>query len=701
MRVYFDIPPGLSRAMHRVVNALAQTCAENGFERVDHEINAELVILHVIGFPETVEAVERLKAEGKKYGLIQYCMRTTQKPNTRDWLGLWGGAEIVWTYYDLPAMIAEDSVGLTVGINLYMSPLGGNSKVFRPWPVQKKAEIMTSGYVAESEGVKEAAEATRRVGGRMIHLGPESEIGYLGDHVGFMFNVNDGILSQGMARCKYVAALRRGEGFELPGVEGLLCGARPVCFDQPHYRKWYGDFAEYIPEGSPEEVTDALEKLFAGPYREVTTEEIKQAAELFNWQTITTGFWQALRLRVKTRPMAVVRKRKTLLWVGDAVVASGFARATHHILNRLKDEYDVKVLGINYHGDPHEYPYDIFPTVHYGAPSDMFGMKRLPSLAKQVNADVIVLQNDPWHIPGYVEGLKKESISSALVGAIAIDGKNCQGALNLNDLTMSVFWTDFALNEARDGGYQNPATVIPLGVDLEIYHPMDKELLRKRFMPKLPAGSFIVGNANRNQPRKRLDLTIRYFCRWVKEFDVENAFLYLHVAPTGDRGYDCGQLFDYYRRTLKHHGLEKRLFLAEPEMGYGVNEKTLAATYSLWDVQVSTTQGEGWGLTTLEGMACGVPQICPDWAALGEWAKPAVILVPCSSTAVTPNNINVVGGIADEDRFLNALNHVYSVPDLQGDMISKGLDLANQPQYRWSNIGERWAEVISMALNLR
>src|SRR4030042_4693883 len=109
-------------------------------------------------------------------------------------------------------------------------------------------------------------------------------------------------------------------------------------------------------------------------------------------------------------------------------------------------------------------------------------------------------------------------------------------------------------------------------------------------------------------------------------------------------GYDVRQLMRYYGFTKE----DKRLILAEPHIGHGVEEEMLPSVYSSFDVQLTTTQGEGWGLTTMEGMACGVPQIVPDWSALGEWAREAALLVPCSTHAVTPNGVNVVGGAPDK-----------------------------------------------------
>lgn len=375
-------------------------------------------------------------------------------------------------------------------------------------------------------------------------------------------------------------------------------------------------------------------------------------------------------------------KSRRLLWVGDAACSSGFARCTHEILKIVRHYWDVSVLGINYLGDPHGYPYPIYPAVLGG---DVFGVRRLQPVANLVKPHVIVIQNDVWNIPAYLRNL---STDAKLVGVLAVDGKNCQGKL-LNPLDHCVFWTEFGLGEAREGGYTGKATVIPLGVDIDSFEAREQLQARKAIgLPEKCWNGFIVGNVNRNQGRKRMDLTIQYFAEWVKDYRITDAWLFLQVAPTGDQsGYDVQQLARYY-------GIADRLILVAPKPYEPITESDVVNVYASFDVQVSTTQGEGFGLTTLEGMACAVPQIVPDWAALGEWANTAAVLVPCSSVAVTPGGPNAIGGIPDKLAFKRALDSLYKSPDLRITVGRRGYELARRNEFRWDQIGRQYAQVL-------
>ena len=381
---------------------------------------------------------------------------------------------------------------------------------------------------------------------------------------------------------------------------------------------------------------------------------------------------------------------KKLLWIGDAVVETGFSRATHEILNVLRHTWDVNVLGLNYWGDPHELPYKVWPAAEGFKRDDPHGKRRCARLITELKPDVVVLLNDPWNIPGYLERVG----NIPAVGYIAVDGKNCRGN-ELNGLACAVFWTEFALTEAANGGYRGRGAVVPLGVDREVYKPRPQQEARTRIgLPTDLNQAFIVGNVNRNQPRKRFDLTMKYFATWVHENDITDAYLFLHVAPTGDDAVDVSQMARYL-------GIARYVIAASPAIGSGISQEALSWTYNAFNVQVTTTQGEGFGLTTLEGMASGIPQVVPDWSALGEICEDAAIKVSCPTTAATPNRINVIGGIPDEREFVKAMDTLYRDQDLCKDMGARGIELASQDRYDWGKLGELFGNVLDQTTTAR
>jgi glycosyltransferase involved in cell wall biosynthesis len=100
----------------------------------------------------------------------------------------------------------------------------------------------------------------------------------------------------------------------------------------------------------------------------------------------------------------------------------------------------------------------------------------------------------------------------------------------------------------------------------------------------------------------------------------------------------------------------------------------------------------------MEGMACGIPQIVPDWAALGEWTTGAALKVPCTEIACTPNMINVVGGIPSRRATIEALDLLYRDRNLRSQYSKAGLELVHRQQYRWEEVGQSFADAIEMVL---
>jgi hypothetical protein len=282
MRVYAE-PPLKDNAISRIADAVKKY-APAGVEFVESEEEAELVVIYVHGFRRAVwYQTGRLRDQKKKFAIVQLCIRGTPNPKTEDWIPIWREAKVVWSYYDLPALCQED--GNDVIFNFYHAPLGVDPEIFRETPAERKFLIASTGtgrgWNKESKNqVLAAAE-----GKPVFQLG----FGQNEQNVTYSNGIPDAELAKYYSQCRYVAGLRRIEGFELPVIEGLLCGARPVCFDRPHYDYWFGSLVEYIPEDGA--ITENLRKLFTQDPRSVTDEEKAYVRKNFNWNKIIGDFW--------------------------------------------------------------------------------------------------------------------------------------------------------------------------------------------------------------------------------------------------------------------------------------------------------------------------------------------------------------------------------------------------------------------------
>lgn len=307
MKAFVEVvPKDLSYGIHRVAEALRAAAPAFDVEIVTDPSTADLLVQHVIGWGSLAGWEPLLKGNQPRRVLMQYCLRTTEDPSPARWFAEWSKPDVAFvaSYYDLDAYVfrPKSLTGAAPGVpelllqgkqfQFYYAPLGADPSIFKPDPIKRALfQCATSGYVADTESVGEVAKAAAAVGGRVFHLGPNLD---LGPHVLHVRGISDRLLAELYSGCRYVSGLRRVEGFELPAVEGLLCGARPIMFDTPDYRRWFDGFATFVPECSPDELTDRLKSLFSAPQTPTPRAVLKEARARFSWSAFADGFWRRL-----------------------------------------------------------------------------------------------------------------------------------------------------------------------------------------------------------------------------------------------------------------------------------------------------------------------------------------------------------------------------------------------------------------------
>lgn len=704
LSVYIDRDLGRLKQV-RIAQALTATAPP--WARIVQDVaQADLQILQVVA----LDARRGVKAP--RYAIIQHAQRHEHRHGARapivvpsnfnPWEALWSKALAIWS----PVGISV--AALNHQAHLYLAPFGVDTGVFRPSGAPRDVGLVTTGVSNVDEPIEEAAAAALRAGLTVTHVGPfdvEGMNARVSPGMSAVNSLSDNELAALYSRARWVSGLRYKEGFELPALEGLACGARPICFDTPENREVFKDHALYVHELAGDALVDQLTTVMSQPARPVGVQELNDVALRYDWERLAVGYWQALQNacaadaslapRIAAPPpthrtirLATERKRR-LLWIGDSPTTAwtGFGRAAFNILKELQARFDVHVIGTTYDGCPYDrtaMPYDVYPI-----------SKGVPEVLRIVQPDVVLAQHDPWHVQNWLRDAGKIPV----VAIMPIDGTNCRCDY-LNELAMAVWWTKWSEQEARIGGYTGPSCVVPLGVDLSIFKPLDRQQARTTIgLPAEVHDKFIVGCVARNQPRKRLDLLVRHFAEWVKSRGIDDAYLYVQTAPTGESAYDVASLMRYER-------LESRMLLVTPALYRTLPETTQAGVYNSLDVYFTTTQGEGWGLPVMEAMACGVPCIVPEWSALADWAKDAAVFSPCGDISGTINSfapmsgtkIAVLGGVPNKADNVAALDRLYRDAEFYGDVRARGLALVERPEFRWPAIGQGVLAAVENAL---
>jgi glycosyltransferase involved in cell wall biosynthesis len=291
MKIYYEVLPlTLGRIMHRLNKHIKQY-APDWAVFVDNMDDAEFQILDVVGSG----SLENLKKD--RHAIFQHCYITTENNTPEFWLPIFEKSVLTVSYMDLPSLVKSDK------FPFLRNPMGADISVFRTTGEAKDLSVMTTGYIDNTESISEIADAVNRLNGTLIHVGGKMNLrcnsiqkeGISDDEMVSFYN-----------RSYYVSGLRKQEGFEVPIVEGLLCGTRGICYNKDHYRYWYGDLVEYIEEDgftemslySPK-VSLQLSRIFDTPYRYITQEEINIVKEKFSWETVATNFWKELERKIQ------------------------------------------------------------------------------------------------------------------------------------------------------------------------------------------------------------------------------------------------------------------------------------------------------------------------------------------------------------------------------------------------------------------
>ena len=123
----------------------------------------------------------------------------------------------------------------------------------------------------------------------------------------------------------------------------------------------------------------------------------------------------------------------------------------------------------------------------------------------------------------------------------------------------------------------------------------------------------------------------------------------------------------------------------------GWPEHDLVAMYNAADLFVTTSRGEGFGLTIAEALACGVPVIAQNVSAIPEVVGPGGILLEPKLPITVPNGSDL--WMADIEAFTDAIEQAYKSKGLRRDLGEAGREHVTA-NFSWDIAAERFDKFI-------
>lgn len=388
-----------------------------------------------------------------------------------------------------------------------------------------------------------------------------------------------------------------------------------------------------------------------------------------------------------------------ILYCGDAFVETGFGRVAENLLPALAEHHEVSVLAVNYHGDPHPEAkkYNVYPAIIHG--NDPFGSHRIAEIVQTIEPDLVWVTNDIWIGISLWNAIKelKEKIGFKFFVYTPIDSYGLFPELlqSIEPWDGLATYTEFGAEEIRKIGYEKPISIMGHGTDFSKFFPIDREQCRAQL--GVPQDTFIVFNGNRNQPRKRIDLTIKGFIKFAK--DKPNARLWLNMG-TKDMGWDVVPLF---KRVARDEGYDSggKLILTSPHFSTNncLSVEQLNMVYNACNVGINTCIGEGWGLVNSEHAATGVAQLVPDHTSCKEifYGVPRIEI----ESWEVDRNYGLDRAQPSPDSLAELLNNYYHNPDQLNEDGAWCYQRIHEREFTWPYITQQMLSLVNEILEAK
>jgi glycosyltransferase involved in cell wall biosynthesis len=340
-----------------------------------------------------------------------------------------------------------------------------------------------------------------------------------------------------------------------------------------------------------------------------------------------------------------------------------------------------------------------------GVPVQLFSAARDPFLndiighhAKGFQADVVITVQDVWVLREWGEmdftWLPWMPVDTTPVDRPTLDAlRGCYAPMS---------YSQWGRDQLLEANWQT-ARYMPLGVDTSTFKSRNQ--LQCREAMGLPQDGLIIGMvaANSSWPsRKSYPEILRAWKRW--KDDGGEGILYLHttLSPSRRKGLDFVQLLEtlsipWSTLTDMREERRNRAWVVFPDQHRQwcrlYSEQDLAQLYSSFDVLMSPSMSEGFGLPILEAQACGVPVITLAFSSMPELTWIGKCLQPIQLAWEERGGWRAVPGVDDIVESIEWAMEARSTGRVVGELASWGRGKA--AEFAWDKIvADYWVPLL-------
>jgi glycosyltransferase involved in cell wall biosynthesis len=297
-----------------------------------------------------------------------------------------------------------------------------------------------------------------------------------------------------------------------------------------------------------------------------------------------------------------------ILWSSNAPwAASGYGQQTALFAPRIKALGHEVAIHAWYGLSGSVLTWEGMP-VYPGLDPNAYGQDIQDAHAAHFGADITITLIDAWVMKPDTYNVSH----SRWCPWFPIDAEPCPPLIveKVRQSFAPIVFSKFGHQMMRDVGID--PLYVPHGYDGTMLFPMDRAQARAEM--GVPQNAFVVGMVAANKdfpPRKAFPQVLQAFAEFAK--DKPDVFLNLHTHAYGGQ-----DLMSLHERL----GLKGRVVFADPYVlatgNFIADGSYMRKLYNSFDVLLSPSLGEGFGVPILEAQACGVPVITGGWTAMEE-----------------------------------------------------------------------------------
>ena len=326
-----------------------------------------------------------------------------------------------------------------------------------------------------------------------------------------------------------------------------------------------------------------------------------------------------------------------------------------------------------------------------------FGETLIKDFVIRVNPDIIIVYNDLVVITNMIKKIKEiPNPKFKLVPYIDIVYKNEKNHMIKfisDNVDGGIMFTEHWNTIIKTQGFDKPLRILEHGFNKDSFYPIPTKIARKFY--NIDEKCFVIVNLNRNQPRKRWDICLMAYIKFIKTHLDDN--IKLMIATSLNGGWD---LVDIMHSECRKNGItfeqlkQHLIIIQNPQQ---VTDREINIMYNVGNIGINTCDGEGFGLCNFEQAGVGVPQIVPKIGGfLDVFHKSYSIMISPQWSYYTDHSRDFVSGeaeVCNVDDFVDALEFYYNNMKILKKYGEKSRETILD-RYPWSKKGKQFYDII-------